>query len=771
MPGAHPESTGGPRRLRIADCVSAVALTVAAVGFIAIWERASEIPQATRAFDTYEYCFPNILYAVKTLQNGGRGFFWNALNNCGQPFFGISSTAALYPANAFFLWLEPGRALLAFLAFNLSVAAVSAYGLGRVLGLGTLGALSTGLAFAFGNANVDLVTWSPLVDSAYVWLPAVMLCCELILQDPRPRRAVALAIVLGIALLAGFPQQILYVGQLILLRLAWAVVTRETSRPVKSLLTVGAGLTLGILCTAWALVPGVEAARLSVRGHSLGRYEVMPQAFVTMGDLRRQLTMRSDIYNLFRVAPWTLCTASLLRTKTRRVGLFYLLAGLVFFDLGFGLNGHVYPLYQHLPAGTLFRDPGRAFWITALCLAVLVGLGVDAYTSRDAEARPRIRRALLVAAPLAGLAGFHFFALNGIFRKEWWVADGILAAVLVALVPRLRSVSGAMLAATLVVDLIVIRPAPFRRLLPDWNVMRAHADVFTWLREQRTPQERVYTIGKHEDYSLMPKTPALFGIPSMFDYEPQPSLRWAEFYVLLRAGKLLTSLNDFYYCYPTPYLKWRLLDLTASRYVVAGVPEAEMYGLSSPPLRPVMQGNGARVYVNPSALPRARYVPRLLVVPDPAELLTRLAVGPEDPQTLALVETPPASGFVGDPTPTDSGTVTFAGDEPEHVVLDVVAPRRGFVVLADQEFPGWRATVNGTPAEIIRANYVFRAVEVPAGSSVVDFRYRPASVRIGWWLSAVTILGLLAGAFVVRRRGKPHRLTGRTRSAASTDSR
>ena len=45
------------------------------------------------------------------------------------------------------------------------------------------------------------------------------------------------------------------------------------------------------------------------------------------------------------------------------------------------------------------------------------------------------------------------------------------------------------------------------------------------------------------------------------------------------------------------------------------------------------------------------------------------------------------------------------------------------VYLSDAWYPGWRATVNSMPAEIYRANYIFRAVVVPPGKNIVRFIY------------------------------------------------
>jgi hypothetical protein len=740
-----------PARSRAVHGLAVVMLMTAAVFFIADWVRVSRVPKVIYAFDIYEYYFPNMVYAARSVWNAGPGFFWNALADCGEPFFGIGSTAVLYPANVLFLWLDPASALLALLVFNLTVAGVSGYALGRHLGLATLGALSLGMAFAYGPANVDLVTWSPLVGNAYAWFPAILLCCERILQQPTRGRGVALGAVLAVALLAGFPQQIMFIYQLIALRLAWALVTREAARPVSAATTIGLGLVLAPLLVAWPLVPSMESASLSVRSQALSQQEIIATGFLTMADFRYLVTLRADVYNPFRLLLLMLFAAGLLRTRTRRAGLFYLLAGLAFFDLCFGLNGHLFSLYKHLPGTTLFRDPARCMWIAALCLAVLTGLAVDAYVSDDPEPAPRLRAGLLVAIPVAGLAGFYALTTSHrLTAGEWWVAGVALAAVLVGRVPRFRLAAGVALTAALVVDLLLIRPAPFRRLLPDSTLLWAHADVFKWLRSQRTPQDRVYVVAEHADFSLMPKTPLLFGIPSVTNYEPQPSRRFSEFYVLMRSGRAMRSLNDYYFCQSSPRFKHRLLDLTGARYVVSSLPPEKMVGLPPETLTPAHEGGGVTVYENPTVLRRARYVPGLVVVPDPGMLLARLADGPDDPRAAALVEAPPASGFLGEPGPPVSGSVAFVTDDFEHLQLAVVAPRRGFVVLADQEIPGWRATVNDAPVEIIRANHAFRAVEVPAGTSVVDFRYAPTSVRIGGWVSSVTILALLAAVLISR---------------------
>jgi hypothetical protein len=147
-------------------------------------------------------------------------------------------------------------------------------------------------------------------------------------------------------------------------------------------------------------------------------------------------------------------------------------------------------------------------------------------------------------------------------------------------------------------------------------------------------------------------------------------------------------------------------------------------------------------------------VPRIAIEPDPTALIRRLAYGDDALAETALVEHPLPSGFTGTDTPAAAGTARIVTDDPEHIVIDVDAPARGFLVLADQYSPGWYASVNGVAALIVRANHTFRLVEVPAGHARVEFRYRPWSVVIGAAVSAATLAVVAVLLWRNRRRAR-----------------
>lgn len=86
------------------------------------------------------------------------------------------------------------------------------------------------------------------------------------------------------------------------------------------------------------------------------------------------------------------------------------------------------------------------------------------------------------------------------------------------------------------------------------------------------------------------------------------------------------------------------------------------------------------------------------------------------------------------------------------------AAEDGLVLLNEIHYPGWQATIDGRPAEILRADGIFRSLFVPAGSHHIALRFQPRYFP-GAAISIATMMGLLAWGAVLRTRrdGNQHR--------------
>ena len=104
----------------------------------------------------------------------------------------------------------------------------------------------------------------------------------------------------------------------------------------------------------------------------------------------------------------------------------------------------------------------------------------------------------------------------------------------------------------------------------------------------------------------------------------------------------------------------------------------------------------------------------------------------------------------------DWGNLRVKPGDAVQVMMESAEERDGYVVLSDTHYPGWRVYVDGEPRPLLRADYLFRAVAVPAGTHKVSFEYAPLSVTVGLAISAIAVL-IWVGLFVYYRRARRER--------------
>ena len=79
------------------------------------------------------------------------------------------------------------------------------------------------------------------------------------------------------------------------------------------------------------------------------------------------------------------------------------------------------------------------------------------------------------------------------------------------------------------------------------------------------------------------------------------------------------------------------------------------------------------------------------------------------------------------------------------VKYDVESKNGGLVVFSEIYYPGWKATIDGDPAEIGRANYVLRAMTVPAGKHKIEMVYDPQSLHTTEAVATTAFILLVLG--------------------------
>ncbi len=197
-----------------------------------------------------------------------------------------------------------------------------------------------------------------------------------------------------------------------------------------------------------------------------------------------------------------------------------------------------------------------------------------------------------------------------------------------------------------------------------------------------------------------------------------------------------------------------LWDETTGQYAF---PERSV--LAADRWRKLERFGNVEIYENLKALPRAWFVKGLRVLPA-REVLRTIKEGtfsdgaPFDPAATALLEQEDAAGSTALPAidATASATAQVTLYEPNRIRVATESTGAGLLVLSENYFPGWEATVDGVRVPIARVNYALRGVALPPGKHRVQFQFRSNGVRAGAVSFALGLSLLVIGGLVSGRR-------------------
>lgn len=152
--------------------------------------------------------------------------------------------------------------------------------------------------------------------------------------------------------------------------------------------------------------------------------------------------------------------------------------------------------------------------------------------------------------------------------------------------------------------------------------------------------------------------------------------------------------------------------------------------------------HGYHMYGTAHPLPRFYTVPEIRRSLSAPESVRMLAANSFDPAAEAIVE-----GIPGDQNGLGTADVKVDSFTPNRVQLAVSLDRPGFLASSETMYPGWTATINGTPHELLMTNGAFRGLAVPAGNSRIVMTYQPQLFFVELTVSLLALAGAAAMAF------------------------
>ncbi len=775
--------------------------TLAATGVFAVWVAILSLPMlagkwlANPYSDMYATGYAFRAWGAEWWKHFGHVPLWEPELFGGMPFVGASHGDIFYPTSFLRLILPVATVVNLNFVLHFILAGLFTYLLLRRFKVSWAGAVTGGLAYELTGLLASYP--SPGHDGklfASAALPLALLALVLALRERRWEGYGLLAVAVALALLGHFQlaYYVLIAAGLFALYLTFDPDTpgelpQRLGRLALALGAVGLGYGLAMI----QVLPFIEYIPFSPRAQGYHGFAgstsyAVPWAHVPSFFLRdfvgardtywgpNPIKLHSEYLGLPVVALAVLGAASRGR---RRLILWLGGIGLLFLLISMGAATPFYRVWWTvMPLVSKTRAPGMAFFVPAFVTACFAAFGVERLERREGA---RHLVPWLVAAGvvilLAISGAFSTVATNiataeglgrvGVARSD---AGAILlgaltsgvALLLVALIARqyLRLPSaGAGAGAGLLMLLVLViggdlwlnaRPFWLYSPLPQQSIYRTDG-IVDRLHQERLPY-RVLDLGIYQSSGV---TLMAFDVPQLLG-PPFNEIRYFD--------ELWNRDADFSNAFRFPWA-W---DLYAVRYVIApsGNAQADSFVTAGGRFRailtdvPVPDGQRATLYQRTDTVPWARVVPAALKV-DSTQLLPTLFNPRMDYGRLVLFTpeapvAPPSISALPAPSPSRA-TVRAWEPGSMSITLDPAPPAAGYLVVAENWFPDWRATVDGKAAPVLRGDWTLLTVPIPAGARTVELAFRSPAYALGRGVSVASVgitLALVLVPALLRRR-------------------
>jgi hypothetical protein len=744
--------------------------------------------------------YPTYHFAAQSLKSGVIPF-WNPYLYSGAPFAADIQSSLFYPVNLIYFGLAPEvtyRGVMLLSAFHFWLAGVGMYLFLRYLtgSDSIIPPLFGALAFMFSGyfvvhfGNLNLI-------AQVAWLPFIFLFYHRSLSERRPGFAVWAGGFLAIAASAGHVQPLLIIMLGLTVDLVyhlglatarwWRAERRRASgsvdllrvwyKPLASLVItflVGLGLSALVLIPAYemtgytlraeynyaqasayslapaqlvgALVPGFFGRDPATHWGAWDRVEVGYVGVLTLllavfalllaGRVKGSLGQHADV------------SPSQGLGESERVGGFSSEANFEFLWLAvvallLAMGGYTLLhgwLFGFVPGFGGVRAPARFVFLVSFALATLGSLGLDALMrGPEQEIGPALRVLLRVAPWVIGAVTLFAIPLAFYAVITSQDKDPVIFARTSAAANGLVFFAGLLIAGVALFFLRQrgrLRPAVFGALavgLLFFDLVSLGSNVDVGYEDPTQGFDHPAII----DY--LQSDPGLYRIDTRTEvwhvWQPNTSLLHGVFDVSGLINPL--ALADYErYLNSMPSRSSFLFDFLNAKYLIASKDVA----LDWEKFVTVFDADPAlNVYLNRDALPRALVVHHAIAVPDHEAAFAATQAPDFDPATTVIVE----EGEALDVTPEGGATIGFEAYGPNEIRLRVDTPADSYLVLSEVWYPGWRVTVDGAQAPLLRANYAFRAVRLGPGQHQVHMSFTPRSWRLGLAVSGLTLLVLV----------------------------
>jgi Bacterial membrane protein YfhO len=710
--------------------------------------------------------YPWQVLTDKNLRQHGDLPLWDPQSFAGHPLYANAQTGFAYPPRLVLAAVvSPSWAHDLYAMFHLWLGGLAMFALLKEFGARFAGAMLSGVTWSFSSFSAF---WVQLENYAVILalLPLVILCIHR-WHARRSWRAIAVGgLLLGVIFIGSSPEQSLpcfvlafiYTASLSLTQLVARWHQLAARQRIAIAAAPGVLSVVAVAVAAVALLPFLALQSRYARepftlAENLKLGKVVPGDFLhTVVPVKLPLVTTNTAVFIGSIAG-ILAIVGFFR---RRPG-----AGLgrgivIFLILFFSVPPFQWVVYNAVPRLNFVGGLGRTLFVWVFAVAILAGLGLDMVV---AVVRGRSTR---WAADPAGPDPRTATDPHRDDRLPWgrWSARLRREVAPAAARAAPAVVAVACVGITAAQLLVYMRDAnpPFpprsgSHLFPDTPAIGA-------VREAIGPapgRERVLPLtgptgGPPVTVPLVWATPLALDLPSAGGYESALPEDTANLWRVVM-GESLAALqrNPGRYAFGPYFAQATRMELLSRVGVAAVITEPNVAfsaeQLEAWQLRETYRGRDGVVFEVVDRPGRAFLVDRSVRADETDQALRRFVAPDFNPaQEVILEDAGGDSGASPSATAPEGDTadrVRWLSDSADEIRLEVRSEKPAWLVVLDSWDPGWSASIDGHSTKIVRADYNFRAVRVPSGTSTVRMSYQPPGLVLGAVISGVTIAGIL----------------------------
>jgi len=676
--------------------------------------------------DVAQYFLWNAQFIKEQLLSGNVPL-WNPYYYSGHPFIANPQTFVFYPATLLYVALPLPWVFNIDTLLHIYLAAAGIYCLVSFITESKIASLASAVVYSLSGYFMSRIYAGHLtmIHTAAL-LPWIFYLFEKGYKTGQTRFFIITGLVFGLQILSGEPQNNYYTALfLAVYALIRYVSTPQPARP-KPFYQPVAFLVLILLVafgiSAVQIFPSLEFMSLSDRAEKTYQfataYSFPPKNFFTFlapSITNPSITTDVEFASYTGIMAIILAGIGAIFYRRRPHTWCFRIMALIAATIMLGKYTPLYHLYyRFLPGIANFRIPARCMVIFVFSLAVLAGFGVQQLCRTAIPKKHHITAIALWVVLFAYL--FVGAKTLGVTSASKIMAISFFIVALVILLLNLFLRNKSFIAGAIIIILFADLYLAYHSQIPVIN------------------QDQVFEKQPFE-YQLQ-KDRGLYRVASPLD-----ALLGENFnYYGINAYTPLALRSYFRFIHEmadVPILKETRSTLNPQMFHRNSVFSSKILNIKYAFIK---DGNEFELITAEKVMPRAALIGQVVVLPRLKDQLQYIKRPDFDPQRQVLLQSALPKNTQPAPKETEANSVTITKYQPDRIELSCVSDTDICLVLSELFYPGWQAYIDGNKALTLRADYLLRAIPMPAGRHNVVFVYRPASFLIG---AAITIFTLL----------------------------